>query len=153
MSSRTVIDAVMAEALKDRPGLSWAIGHRLANENTSPPRVDWVPMRGAFSSPQKSGSNPRPLHNRDTVWSVMCWGIDHDDAEAIMEIVIRGAHRSLTSGGYSLDGEEWSDAGKLSSGEQVTFGCAIGIPILDRPQPTLNANTGTANVTGTVRTP
>ena len=152
-SSRAVIEAVMAEALKDRPELSWAIGHRLAAENTSPGRVDWVPRSGTFHSPQHSGFNPRPLHNRETLWAVMCWGIDHDDAEAIMEIVVRGAHLALGAGGYSLESEEWSDAAKLSAGEQVIVGINLGIPVLDRPQPTLAANTGTANVTGTVRTP
>ena len=147
-SSRAVIEAVMAEALKDRPELSWAIGHRLAAENTSPGRVDWVPRNGTFRGPQHSGHNPRPLHNRETLWAVMCWGIDHDDAESIMEVVIRGAHLILTAGGYSLEGEEWADAAKLSTGEQVTFGISLGIPILDRPQPSISAS---LNANGSVR--
>ena len=153
MSSRTVIAAVMVEVAKDIAGVTYGVGHRELAEANDHPRVDWVPVQGVFRGPQMSGHNPRPLQNRWTRWDVRCWGADLDATELILAAVVRGCHLALGKGGYEVEGETWAEVGVVSDGEQVTVGVYLGIPVCDRPQPTLNANTGTANVTGTVRPP
>lgn len=143
MSARSVIAAVMAEACADVEGLTWDVGKRPAAENNSPPRADWIPERGPHRGPQSSGHNPRPLANRWVTFSVRCWGADHDAAEAILEAVVRGAHLALTRGGYELGSEEWVEVGALSQGEAAVLSISLGLPVLDRPQPTARATTVT----------
>ena len=146
MGARDVITAVMAELSIDVPAVSWGI--RQITEGNAPPRIDWEPMQGSFRGPQMAGHNPRPLRDRWTRWDVRCWGATLDDTEALLNALVRALHRALTIGGFDLEGEVWAEIGAVTDGDQVTVGVYLGIPILDRPQPSISAS---LNANGSVR--
>lgn len=148
MSSRTVIEAVMVEVRKDFPAVQLAIGRREAVAHGTPPRIEWVNLGGAHRGPQQSGHNPRPIANRWVQWAVRCWGADLDEAEALLSSVVRALHLTLTRGGYELGGEEGVETGLIGEGEAIVLTVSLGVPILDRAQPTQRATT--LNTNGTI---
>jgi len=139
MTARAVIEAIMAEVALDVPGVTYAVGPRECAATGAPPRVEWLPGDGAFQGPQRSGDNPRPLQNRWLTFHAKCWGADGDAAEALMEAVVRALHLTLTIGGYRVQGEGWVAAAQLSEGDAVILQLQLGLPVLDRVQPTVGA--------------
>jgi hypothetical protein len=77
---------------------------------------------------------------------VKCWGTDFAAAEALSAAVVRALHLTCTTGGFELDGEEWSEPGMVTAGDAVTITVLLGTPILDRAQPVLPAGTGTLSI-------
>jgi len=146
VSQAVLITAIMAEVAVDVPAVTAAVGAREAAAHGAPPRVEWVPSTGSLRMPQGQGRGPRALRNRWTRWAVKCWGTDFDAAEALSAAVVRALHLTCTVGGYELDGEEWAEPGMVTAGDAVTITVLLGTPILDRPQPTLPANTGTLQI-------
>lgn len=152
MSARDVIKAVMAEASKDTaavpmPGFAWGLGRREASAQSGPTRIDWIPVRGRFQGPQKSSANPRPLQNRWVRWDVRCWGATEDEAEQLLEFLVRALHLTLTAGGYAVEDEIWLEEGAVHVGDAVVVGVLLGIPVRDRPQPTVRPTTLTTDGT------
>lgn len=152
MSSRLVIASVMDEVGRDIAsasitGFTWGCGRREAAKNSAATRIDWIPLRGAISAPQHAGRNPRPIANRWTRWDVRCWGADMDQAEQLLEFLVRALHLVLTGGGYKAGGEEWTEVGMLSAGEAVVVSIELGIPVLDRTQPTARPTSVSTNGT------
>lgn len=137
MTARTVIDAVMVEVALDVANVTYEVGHAECDALSTWPRVEWRPLDGTFVGPQQSGHNPRPLQNRWVQYAVACKGRGHDEAEALLEAVIRGLHLTLTIGGYRVAGETWARPGASEDGDTVTLSAALGLPVLDRVQPTV----------------
>lgn len=152
MSSSTVIAAVMEEVGRDIAaasveGFTWGRGRREAAKHNAAPRIDWIPLRGVFAAPQHAARNPRPIANRWTRWDVRCWGVDQDQAEQLLEFLVRALHLTLTGGGYKATGEEWVEVGVLSAGDAVVVSVELGIPVCDRVQITTRPTDATTNGT------
>ena len=147
MSQAALIAAIMAEVAVDYPAVTHAVGAGAGAAHGAPPRIEWTPGSGTFRGPQaQSGANPRPLRNRWTRWAVRCWAADFAAAEALSAALLRALHLTCTIGGFELDGEEWAEPGMVTAGDAVTITVLLGTPVLDRPQPTLAAGTGTLNL-------
>ncbi len=142
MTALTTLSAELAALMGDVvdvdgvpfPGLVWALGRRELSAPASPPRVVWVPIAATVEPPQKHDfpGRARSVLTRALSLEVHVWGVDVDQADAVLAGVIAAAHRRW-SGRWAYLGERWqSDPAVTDLGEEIVATIAFECAVLDR---------------------
>lgn len=148
------------------------LGREHIAEQSSPPRIVFIPVRSKFGAKSVSGhrqvapsaERQRQLQQRSiatekVVFEIHAWGqatppdpdLDFDATQVLYQQVIQSVHL-LTAGAYELVDGAWSDqvataTQLLKAGHEHVFGIAIATPVMDAAQPFVPAGTSAVQTT------
>jgi hypothetical protein len=140
-----IITAISGQMAADGiTGVSVLFGGEHLTEHRAPPSVVFVPIGGALSGADHSGSgNPPHLATRHVQLEFHAWGVDYAGAESLYGSVWAAIHE-VTGGSYKLGSEQWPprNSDKNISGRAVVGRVTFLIPVTGP----LIATTGGASV-------
>lgn len=131
------------DRVNDARLVGWYFGRLALKENDVPPRVTFVPRSGDITTSANmggvtddpvSGSRDRTLFDRNVTLDVYCQGIDFEQTEDLMHLVVAAAHIS-SKVAVRVGEEEWESqtengADYARLGEKVRLEMMMRIPIL-----------------------
>jgi hypothetical protein len=153
MASRLqdIVDGI--EELLDEPDVTFAVGRKTIPENTSPPRVSFVPVlcpAGPVKDPggqrTQAGQSPiafrqRPVLQISQSFDVQVWGAGETEADQIETTEqlyhdVLNAIRAFAYGAVAFAGGEWEsqaegEAGHTMFGETIVFSFVVEIPVIE----------------------
>ena len=110
-------------------GLNQYFGAEYIRQESSPPRIVWVPMREDFGPPVGQGgsgyTNPRPLWTRRAGCSLHIWNTDEAAVESLLQYLIQTIHAQLGPNDYFPKTGAWINA----DGEVLKFGAVYVLNI------------------------
>lgn len=120
-----------------RPTLG--IGEAAAFESGAFPRIVWIPRSGRADNwiglrGADFKKNPGALWSRNLQLEVRIWDESIDAVERLAERLIQSIH-FMTTGSYSLIGEEWDTSSSQQSGIMGVFTFQIQMPFCRETNP------------------
>lgn len=139
-----LIAAVVAHYSLESPGVTSLVGPEFLRHEHSPPRVVFVPTRGAIDPTMRTGDTPafaaagtgRSLHTRKCGCEVHVWGDPaafggdgYRATEELLHAVLRALHR-VGVGSRDVSEEAWNDDTlDVKYGREIVFSFRAYIPV------------------------
>jgi hypothetical protein len=92
--------------LADVPGIKFARQALALAEQSTPPRIVWVPSGGSIDAAAWPGGTQRPLQTNVANVAAHIWGSSFQQAEALLHRVVR-AVRTTAQGSHLFGSYEW----------------------------------------------
>lgn len=125
---RHVYDQIVPLMKAEHPRLTVGYGPDDLVKHQDAPRFIWTKADGEILDTDRAGGNPRPIARRRVNVQAHLWGKDDDEAEALLEAVIRAVD-SVSGALYSPVSELWPQH-KDPEKTRLSQGTAKGVHVI-----------------------
>ena len=147
MTISTTIASVNAAVLAEVAGTAFTVGARVADDQSAPPCVRWVPVSDEPGPPPKrspiASGLQRALVGLSTAFDVTCWGETFEAAVSLRDALVRALHSVVGPTSYDLATGRWAQGDALTLGEAITLRVTL-VAYVPETAPTVATITTTA---------